>query len=111
MSDKFVIGVKDAQTAEELQRELASLGIQIQRYHPKQVIAFGASIKVGPLGADFTPKEFLELLEGLGPAVVNALFNTLEKFCGRVTLLVNGERKDISQEKMHSVFAAFSKGN
>ena len=80
MSDQFVIGVKDAQTAEELQRELASLGIQVQRYHQKQVIAFGASIKVGPIGADFTPKEFLELLEGLGPAVVNALFNTLEKF-------------------------------
>lgn len=111
MSDKFVIGVKDTQTAEELQRELASLGIQIQRYHQKQVISFGASLKVGPLGleADFTPKEFLELLEGLGPATVNALFNTLEKFYGRVTLLVNGERKDISQEKMHSVFAAFLK--
>lgn len=109
MSDQFVIKPKDAQTAEALQQELASLGIQTQHHHKKQSVSFGASISAGPLTAEITIEEILVLLENLGPAAVNALFNTLEKFKDRVTLLVNGEHKDISQERMHSVFAAFQK--
>lgn len=109
MSDQIVIGTRDAQTAEALQQELASFGITAQRFQKKQVISFGASLRAGNLEFEFTPIEFLELLEGLGPAAVNALFNTLEKFRDRVTLLVNGEPKDISQERVHSVFAAFQK--
>lgn len=109
MSDQIVIGTIDAQTTEALQQELTSLGISAQRCKKTQAISFGASLRAGNLEVEFTPIEFLELLEGLGPAAVNALFNTLEKFRDRVTLLVNGEPKNISQERMHSVFAAFSK--
>ncbi|OAI25939.1 MULTISPECIES: hypothetical protein [Methylomonas] len=103
MSDQFVIGAKNKQTAEALQQELVSLGIQAKRYNQEQVVSFGASLEIGPIKAEFTPKEFLELFEGLGPAAVNALFNTLEKFQDRVSLLVNGERKD----RLHVAVAAF----
>ncbi len=109
MSDQFVIKPKDAQTAEALQQELASLGIQTQYHHKKQSLSFGASVSIGAVKVEITPEEILVLLENLGPAAVNALFNTLEKFKDRVILLVNGEHKDISQEKMQSVFAAFQK--
>ena len=104
MSNQIVIGTIDVQTAEELQQELSSLGITVQRFKKPQVISFGASLRAGNLEVEFTPKEFLELLEGLGPAAVNALFNTLEKFRDRVTLLVNGEPFCFSRSEWH--FAA-----
>lgn len=110
MSDQITIGVNDKQTAEALQQELASLGIQTQRHSQKQVISFGARIKAGGVfEAEFTPKEIIELLEGIGPAVVNALFNTLEKFRDRIQLFINGEPKDISQERTQRIFEAFLK--
>lgn len=110
MPNRFVIAASDKETAADIQQELASVGIEAELQPGSQVLSFGARLKAFGVELDFTPQELLELAEGLPPAAVNALFNTLETFGNRVRLFVNGKPTDVSnQQKMHEVFAAFSK--
>lgn len=83
MTNQLLIDVKDPKTAEMIQGELAAQGIR-----------FGMRISGGGAALEITPEEITRLASS-APTLVDALFDTLERFRERITLFVNGQPKEV----------------
>lgn len=90
MADQIIIKIDDKETADDIQRELASNGIYTNHLSPSQMISFG--MQLGSIKA--SPHEFL-LLVSYAPFIVDLLFDVLDRFNDRIKLFINGKQSDI----------------
>jgi hypothetical protein len=108
MSDKIVIAV-DRQAADSFQQQAVANGIQLTLRNKHSEISFGARFKAGGLEVDATPSEIFELLTGTGPALVDGLFDTLERFRDRIRVFINGKEASIDEVRKRIIFSDFYK--
>ncbi len=97
MADHITVQVMDRATAAAVQGELQSYGLHIRRSEPSRTLSFGSRIAFGPVQVDVASIEILEIVEGIGPALINGVFNTLERFRDRVRLFINGQPVEIPE--------------
>jgi len=97
MEDHITVQVMDRATGDAVQGELQSYGLHIRRSEPRRTLSFGARIGFGPVQVDATSTEILEIIEGIGPSLINGVFSTLERFRDRVRLFVNGQPVEIPE--------------
>jgi hypothetical protein len=90
MTDNILIEVSDKNTADAIQRELASKDMQVNRLTTSQAVQFGMKYSTDKGSLETTPKEILQLIQ-ITPDAVDALFDTLGRFRDRVKLFINGQ--------------------
>lgn len=103
----FTIAVKDKETAAQLRDQLQKNGITVHQFNPSSEISFSGKIKLPFLEMEATSTELLEIIQGIGPAVITGLFDTLECFRDRITIFVNGKKTTIQQERLNATFSKF----
>lgn len=99
MSGQIVIFANDRDTADAIQQELGSLGVQMRRGSHTQEASFGSLDQVVAV------IEIVEKLEPLikkAPAVVDAMFDTLDRFKDRYHLFIDGKPTNISEQREKS---------
>lgn len=111
MFKTLIIRAKEKTTAEALMQQLAESGIEstVSKTTSNGPLrpSFKGQIEVGSVAIESTPAEVFEFVIGIGPTIVDALFNILERFADRIELLVDGKRTTIAEQKLPSPFAAF----
>lgn len=112
MTNHVVIRASDKATSEAVRQALADHGIIVRRITPNQALQFGMKISAGKVSVEGSPEEFL-YLDKAGPEMVDAFFDTLERFIDRVKLFVNGQSKEIPTKgslKRRPSFEEFTRG-
>jgi hypothetical protein len=102
MSGQIVIYAKDRDTADAIQQELGTLGIQMRRGSHTHGVSFGgvSSLEKMVMGIEIIGK--LELLIKNAPEVVDAMFDTLDRFKDRYQLFIDGKPTNVSEQREKS---------
>lgn len=94
MANQIHIGIKDNETADLIQQELANHGIRSQRVSSKQALRFGMTVSTEKITVQVPPEEIIQLARA-APAVVDAFFDTLDRLRARIQLFINGKPTEI----------------
>src|SRR5574337_399931 len=98
MSNQFVIGVEDQATADFIEQELRSLGVQLSRGSNAKGISFGA------LHPDKI-KTYIEIIGGIGaiittaPETLDGINDLIDRFKHVAHLFVDGKPTTISEQR------------
>lgn len=100
MSGQIVIFAKDRDTADAIQQELGPLGVQTRRGNHMPGLSFGMSLDQVIMAIEIVEK--LEPLIKKAPAVVDAMFDTLDRFKDRYQLFIDGKPTNVSEQRERS---------
>jgi hypothetical protein len=98
MSKQILIDVNDSRIADQVQQELTNQGIHSQRLNPGQALRFGMIVSTEKVTIQVPPEEIVQLARA-APEVVNAFFDTLDRFRERIQLFINGEQTEVPKRR------------